>query len=157
MFPNDVSVGFEFERFNELGSGNSVETARGLSRSIDLDLGWTHHGGTTTLGVSQSIEWEQTTPTDRVDESHFEIGLGRSITADSWNLSAEGTFTQDLVNENQQANRYRTVGFDVELTIDPSPYESLGVDAGLVFDEGYEGRSLTFGEATLLFTYDLQF
>ena len=157
FIPNSVSVGFEFERFNGLGGGTSVETARGQSRSIDLDLGWTHHGGTTTLGVSQSIEWEQTTPTDEVDESELEIGLGRSITADSWNLSAEGTFTQDLVNENQQAHRYRTVGFDVELTIDPSPYESLGVDAGLVFDEGYEGRSLTFGEASFLFTYELRF
>ena len=155
FIPNDLSVGFEIEEFAERDGGAlAAGAARGLSRAIDLDLTWDHHGGTTTLGVSQSMAWERSAATDHKDESALEIGLERSIDADGWSLSAEGTFAQDVVSEFQETNRSRSLSFDLGLDLDPSPHESLGIEAGLVLDEGSEGNGLS---SSVLLTYDLQF
>jgi hypothetical protein len=155
--PNDLSVGFEIERFAERDGGALAAAASGLSRAVDLDLSWGHDGGTTTFGLSQSMAWESSTAMDRTDESKLEIGLGRSVEADGWSLSAEGIFSQDLVSEYQKTDRQRSLSFDLGLDIDPSPHESLGFEVGLAFDEGSERSSTSFGEASAAFTYDLQF
>jgi hypothetical protein len=158
VIPNNLSVGFEIERFAERdGSALAADAARGLSRAIDLDLSWDHHGGTTTFGLSQSMAWERSTATDQTDESKLEIGLGRSIEADGWSLSAEGIFSQELVSEYQDTHRQRSLSFDLGLDMNPSPHESLGFEAGLAFDKGSEGSSMSFGEASAVLTYDLQF
>ncbi len=155
VIPNYLSVGFEIEEFAERDGGAlAADAGRGLSRAIDLDLTWDHHGGTTTLGVSQSMTWERSTATDQKDESALEIGLERSIEADGWSLSAEGTFSQDVVSEFQETNRSRSLSFDLGLDLDPSPHESLGIEAGLALDEGSEGSGL---RSSILLTYDLQF
>jgi len=158
VIPNNLSVGFEIERFAERDGGAlAADAARGLSRTIDLDLSWDHHGGTTKFGVSQSMAWEGSTATDRTDETKLEIGLGRSIEADGWSLSAEGIYSQDLVSEYQETHRQRALSFDLGLDIDPSSHDSLAFDVGLAFDEGSEGGSLSFGDASAVLTYDLQF
>jgi hypothetical protein len=84
----------------------------------------------------------------------LEIGLERSIDADGWSLSAEGTFSQDVVSEFQETNRSRSLSFDLGLDLDPSPHESLGIGAGLALDEGSDGNGLS---SSVLLTYDLQF
>jgi hypothetical protein len=170
VIPNNLSVGFEIEEFAERDGGALIEefaerdggalaanTAEGLSRAIDLDLAWDHHGGTTEFGVSQSIAWEGSTATDRTDQSRLEIGLGRSIEAEGWSLSAEGTFFHEVVSEYQETHRHRSLSFDLGLDFDPSPNESISFEAGLAFDQGSEGSSQSFGQATALLTYDLQF
>jgi hypothetical protein len=158
VIPNNLSVGFEIEEFAERDGGAlAANTAEGLSRAIDLDLAWDHHGGTTEFGVSQSIAWEGSMATDRTDQSRLEIGLGRSIEAEGWSLSAEGTFFHEVVSEYQETHRHRSLSFDLGLDFDPSPNESISFEAGLAFDQGSEGSSQSFGQATALLTYDLQF
>ena len=103
------------------------------------------------------MAWYGSTATDRTNESKLEIGLGRSIEADGWNLTAEGTFFQEVESEYQETHRHRSLSFDVSLDVDPSPNESLGFEAGLAFDKGSEGSSLSFGQVSVLLTYDLQF
>jgi hypothetical protein len=83
--------------------------------------------------------------------------LGRSIEAEGWSLSAEGTFFHEVVSEYQETHRHRSLSFDLGLDFDPSPNESISFEAGLAFDQGSEGSSQSFGQATALLTYDLQF
>ena len=158
VVPDELSVGFESEEFAERDGGAlAADAARGLSRTIDLDLAWDHHGGTTTFGLSQSEAWERATPAERTDESKLEIGLKRSIDADGWSLSAEGTFSQELASESRDTHRQRSLSVDLGLDMNPSRHESLGFEAGLAFGEDSETSGMSFGEASAILTYDLRF
>ena len=158
FIPNNLSLGFEIERFKERDGGAlAAGVAKALSRAIDLDLSWAHHGGITKFGLSRSMAWERSTVTDQADESKLEIGLGRSIEANGWSWSAEGAFSQELVTELKENHRSRSLSFDLGLDIDSSPSGSIGFEAGLAFYEGSDESRLSFGEASAVLTYDLQF
>jgi len=155
FLPRNVKLGFEFERFQEPAGHTS--SGANIARSVDLELGWQHHGGTTALEFGQAIERDRNTGGEETGASQLEIGFGRSIATGAWRLWAKGVLVQEVATNSHDTDRDRSFDLDVSLGLDPSPSESLGFEVGFVVDEESEGSTRYCCEASLRLSYGLSF